>query len=367
MPKQIYQIRLTPVSTFFFGNERHFSSGEDGVNYLVRSNYLPQQTSLLGLLRFLALEKNGLLSPLPAGKTVKDATDLVGLESFRAEGMPGGLEQDFGGIHRLSPVFLARRGEVLFPRSAEFWGNNRVGLQMLKGRAFFNENQQVTEIPLFDSSTDFYKKGFDEGWICPTCGDTLPADKIFTKDERDGIIKIRDDDDQDAYFKQTVLKMKAGFHFVFFAELDDTCCPNPGLVTLGGEKSTFRLDIEPAPLANPLTDLSAFVGDIYAQSQASATRFVLLSPTILPDGFEKNMSFASGSTMDFRNLRSTLGTTKNFTDVSKTGSNVVRGMKKYNLLTPGTVLFARDAAALAAALAAAKYFQKIGYNYFVEA
>jgi CRISPR-associated protein Cmr3 len=363
MPKQIYQIRLTPVSTFFFGNERHFSSGEDGVNYLVRSNFLPQQTTLLGLLRFLALEKNGLLSPQPESPNAQDAAHLVGSESFDASK----TEQDFGGIHRLSPVFLARRGEVLFPRSAEFLEKQPVGLQMLKGRAFFNQNQQTTEIPRFDSTTEFYKKGFDAAWIAQKTGESFSEKDIFQKDERDGIIKIRDDDDQDAYFKQTMLKMKAGFHFLFFAELDNNCRPDAGLVTLGGEKSTFRLNIEPAPAVNPLADWSAFVGGAYVHPQPTAGRFVLVSPTLLPDGFEKNLSFASGGTMDFRNLRSQLGTTQNFTDVSATGSNVRREQKKYNLLAPGTVLLAKDAQALSTDLIAAKNFQKIGYNYFVEA
>jgi len=55
-----YQIKLTPVETFFFGGEKHSMSikGELISDYFAESNLYPQQTTLLGLIRYLLLIKN---------------------------------------------------------------------------------------------------------------------------------------------------------------------------------------------------------------------------------------------------------------------------------------------------------------------
>ncbi|MEI6411943.1 MAG: hypothetical protein WCR52_21305, partial [Bacteroidota bacterium] len=59
---KIWHIRLIPAGQFYFGGERNFSFGEkeDSSNYLVKSNYFPQQTGLLGMLRFVLLREAGL-------------------------------------------------------------------------------------------------------------------------------------------------------------------------------------------------------------------------------------------------------------------------------------------------------------------
>ena len=53
-------IKLTPLDAFFFGDENTF--GMDNTSYYVRSRKLPQQTSLLGLLRYELLKKKGFIS-----------------------------------------------------------------------------------------------------------------------------------------------------------------------------------------------------------------------------------------------------------------------------------------------------------------
>jgi hypothetical protein len=53
-------LSLKPTGAFFFGGENTFES-RGKVNYLVRSNPFPQQTGILGLLRHLLLDINGML------------------------------------------------------------------------------------------------------------------------------------------------------------------------------------------------------------------------------------------------------------------------------------------------------------------
>ena len=52
-----YLIKLTPLDKFFFGQKKTF--GDDNANYFVYSSHFPQQTTLLGLLRYQLLQIAG--------------------------------------------------------------------------------------------------------------------------------------------------------------------------------------------------------------------------------------------------------------------------------------------------------------------
>ncbi|HAD13442.1 MAG TPA: hypothetical protein DCF33_13530, partial [Saprospirales bacterium] len=78
-------IRIRPLEYYFFGGENTFGNGE-GANYYAKSNDLPQQTTILGLLRRLLFE----------------AKQPIG-QSFRPD-VPA--QQAYGAIKSLSPVFL---------------------------------------------------------------------------------------------------------------------------------------------------------------------------------------------------------------------------------------------------------------------
>ena len=56
-----YLVKLTPTGKFFFGGDMRFGTdGKDGdfSSYIIESSMLPQQTSLLGMMRFLLLSNN---------------------------------------------------------------------------------------------------------------------------------------------------------------------------------------------------------------------------------------------------------------------------------------------------------------------
>ena len=59
MSKVTYKITLTPVEGYFFGGETTFGEGQ-AKNYFAKSNLLPQETALLGMLRYQILKLKGL-------------------------------------------------------------------------------------------------------------------------------------------------------------------------------------------------------------------------------------------------------------------------------------------------------------------
>ena len=116
-----YQIRFTPMEPYFFGNERGLnypgSMSQYQNLYFVRGENTPLQTTLLGALRFMMLQKHGRkpddFSKLKGEDDVKKDKEagidsvneekLIGKNSFDPENTQG---QGFGVIKKLSPVFL---------------------------------------------------------------------------------------------------------------------------------------------------------------------------------------------------------------------------------------------------------------------
>lgn len=67
MKNNQYLITLTPAGNYFFGNDRGFGDKTDNpnaiLNYLVSGLKYPQQTTLLGFLRYELLRNAGCLAP----------------------------------------------------------------------------------------------------------------------------------------------------------------------------------------------------------------------------------------------------------------------------------------------------------------
>ncbi|KAA6331329.1 hypothetical protein EZS27_020050 [termite gut metagenome] len=48
-----YKIIIKPIDTFYFGSEKTFNPADGSkANYLVKSQMMPQQTTVLGMLRY---------------------------------------------------------------------------------------------------------------------------------------------------------------------------------------------------------------------------------------------------------------------------------------------------------------------------
>ena len=106
---EILKIRLRPLSKFLFGREK--TKGR--TDYFLRSHLFPQQTAVLGLLRYEILRRNDLLS----FKGINDADEAakhIGKSSFS-----GTATQTFGEIEQVSPIELVC-GQEVFNLSKNF-------------------------------------------------------------------------------------------------------------------------------------------------------------------------------------------------------------------------------------------------------
>ena len=105
-----YLMKLTPLEAYFFGNEKSFkypkqeNSGQMSNQYYIKSESVPAQTTLLGMLRYLLLpvKKNNFSDYTDDDKKLN--AEAVGASSFDFEQK----DSSFGKIKGISPVFLLK-------------------------------------------------------------------------------------------------------------------------------------------------------------------------------------------------------------------------------------------------------------------
>ena len=189
-----YLVTLKPVDKFFFGGDMTFkvekpsktkeedrSSDERFSSYIIKSNTFPQQTSLLGMLRFLLLSNSDYFAD---GKIINTdgASALIGSKSFEVSDESG----TFGCIDELGACFLLNRstgGDVYYsflPYASEY--------QMAEHDSPIQGyvNGKKLTIPKLEGYTA--KDGYSER-VIGSDKKVLPLSDIFVEDRRIGIAR----------------------------------------------------------------------------------------------------------------------------------------------------------------------------------
>jgi CRISPR-associated protein Cmr3 len=388
--KKTYKIDLRPMDVFFFGGEQHFGEGEDA-NYFVRSNFFPQQSGVLGMLRHQLLIQNDCIPITPTNKTV--VSGLIGEESYNILGSA----KTFGAIHNISPLFISKGDELLFPEAYEFYVDkkhkpeelsqvelevkNKIGKTMIYPN---NENPSVVTVgkeylgkyeikellvskkgDRFDycSDKEFEKKG------------TLPENGVFIETGKPGIQKSarkQKGQKDNGFYRQYSYSFPEGVCFTFYADIDHDVAQNfeSGRIMLGGEKSAFHMLVqEYTGTESPFKEDSAFYSGLYERPHDSLHKIVCLGDCIVGDELATKVAFMSNTLIDFRNSRSKVKDTTNYnrmTSASKgqTYESPTRS-EKYQLLKRGTVLWIDDnRLEEVQKLIKKEQHRAIGYNYF---
>ena len=104
MSEKYIRIVLTPLAPYFLGGERGLKYDDNdtqmskGEKYYIKSNLMPNQSSLFGVLRFLGIEN-------PDSSFARDP-NRIGTDSYRLD---NASNQDFGMIKKISPLYLMRK------------------------------------------------------------------------------------------------------------------------------------------------------------------------------------------------------------------------------------------------------------------
>ena len=323
-----YRIKLTPVDKFFFGGDMTFQvakNKEDEKNnfnhlyssYIIQSNQFPQQTSLLGMLRFLILSNAG-DNVFKDNKIINatEAAKLIGINGFSADG-----KNDFGAIKKITHVRILRNDDEL--EFAPLSGSINMGNPEQWANGTYNLG--ILSIPNVNKDQYNAKHGLEALMLPITCLDSyyetmrnwetirkeileeteLPKppyrlSDIFIPDRRVGIARNASTGktSDGALFKQISYRFnnnEANHCFVFEAEveLENFEKYSGKMVNVGGDNSQFIIDI------NEIKEFKNAESKNY-----NNVAVLILSPTYLTrEDVKNNTLFAVTRLMPFRFLR----------------------------------------------------------------
>lgn len=359
-------ITLTPIGKFYFGSDTTFktkpnSSTSNFASYIVKSNKFPQQTSLLGMLRFLILS-NDTKAFSRDNQCIDDskiAEKIIGKSSFKF----GEKEQSFGLIQKIGSCFLQMREK----KDTE-WENLFVAPMDHGLQVFFEEhtkgsyNQRKIQIPEIKG---YDPKEYREPRFLSTHGDVKKLSDIFTEDSRIGINKNYKGKSEDSgYFKQISYRLgkkdePTEYRFAFYAEITENSehpFPAQEVVSIGGDSSQFMLQ------AYNSIEESTYP-EIYKKSSPSDcyARVILSSDSYIEEKDCAHALFSINDTLPFRYLETNVETK----DYHILTEEVKRSKERYDLYQKGSVFYFENETSLLKftdALESYSEFRKIGYN-----
>lgn len=310
-----YLIKLTPLDKFFFGQKKTF--GDDNANYFVYSSHFPQQTTLLGLLRYQLLQIAG--EDVFKDNKIQDtnkAAKLIGKQSF-SPFVKDKLQ--FGIIESLSPVFIIDKKndedkeEHFLPVGRRFQKKKEkapYSLLHLSCKAgcppiFESRESQKEKEEAYDP-----KKGLASCWLSSNGSTLLNEEDFFIKDERIGIRKDYEGaTNDDAFFCQRYYRFK-NFKKVVENEEGNECKQPPvrehdfcfatvleiegeiehkklngKIVYLGGERQPFLMEVNEVSEETFKLNIesSTFTAEAYYKSLFKTFKLNIESSTLTSD------------------------------------------------------------------------------------
>lgn len=381
-----YLIKLRPLDKFFFGQKKTF--GDDNADYFVYSSHFPQQTALLGLLRYQLLQIAG--EDVFKDNKIQDknkAGELIGEQSFS----PFVEEKlQFGVIQSLSPVFIIDKKKNNEGKEEYFLPVGR-RFQKKEEEAPYNLLHLSCEAgcpPIFEAYDP--KKELASCWLSPNGSTLLNEEDFFIKDERIGIRKdYKGTTNDDAFFRQRY------YHFKNFKELKsektNECKQSPvrehdfcfavlletegeieyteldkRIVYLGGERQPFLMEV-----SEKTEDLQLNIKGSALTSDEKHYTVVLLSDAKIEPNHLEGVKFASTEVKDFACLLTHVGTRKFYNKKKKREEQYLEKDEtalshQHELYARGSVFYfntKEQADQFCEHLAASTNFYTIGYNH----
>jgi CRISPR-associated protein Cmr3 len=397
MNKQTVLITLSPTGHYFFGGETTFGNGEER-NYFAHSNPLPQQTTLLGMLRYELLRLNNALSI--KGKIPDKAITIVGEKGFEyTESSP-----NFGCISSLSPLFLWNETEkqAYFKMSKEKIAVKENSNDSIITQICLESDNKILKYHLPDATESqnySAKHEFIEYWIS-TKGATKKGDDIFGKSltkvgirkdttpkrwknrnanseaEKENRNTNSEAEKENGFYKQELCCLQPNWQFAFLltyhtADKQDAfqLLPQESFVVLGAEQSVFKMVVS--------DDTSIFNvspqehGDVTLSPQypchANYHKILLLSDAYVSNDIYNKCTFALTDVQTFRTIQTNLSETTEWVKMSTSEKNDKPRIKstKLHLLARGSVFYCTEQQLKAMETALDNNnFKTIGYNYY---
>lgn len=201
-----YLVTFRPLGDYSFGSDRRFSfvgknnySEDEYAPYFIRTNRVPEQSTVFGMIRYLILVSNGieLKQDFHYDEDTRDIMKaLIGEKSFS---LNGGV-RDFGKLEKISPIFLLKNSEeIVIPNPF----NNKQGKEGIVQFApmILEEEIKVStsfgEIALPKSKEYNPKEGYGNGYYNINTGYLEAIEDIFMTKVATGVRRVTQKDLQE--------------------------------------------------------------------------------------------------------------------------------------------------------------------------
>lgn len=393
-----YLIKLFPVGKFFFGGDMTFPVGMkeskkkwDSLkeeekeqikyntrysSYIIKSEMFPQQTSLLGMLRFFLLRNEDSVFDLKDNKIINssEADKLIGKSSFVA-----GVDGKYGCIRELSPCFLMK-GDQIITRMPMDHSIEEVSMDNQDNqKRFYNSREINLSTVIIKGGEKLIEFNAKDGDVSAKYGYfsvaenrniILNENEIFIEDQRIGINRdiVTGHTEDNALFKQVNYRLADDFCFAFYAKVDKDITayfvkddrPISQVVSLGADNSQFVIQIEKKDADNKDLPEVPFLST-EVKLNDGCQKVVLTSPAFLDESTVETSCFHIATTIPFRHMVTT-------TEVRKYHrlSGEIKHSEKIELFQTGSVFYFKsenDATTFAKNLKDRADYYLIGYNH----
>ncbi|RSJ64973.1 CRISPR-associated protein (Cas_Cmr3) [Streptococcus oralis] len=198
-----YLVTFRPLGDYSFGSDRRFSfvgknnySEDEYAPYFIRTNRVPEQSTVFGMIRYLILVSNGieLKQDFHYDENTRDKIKaLIGEKSFS---LNGGV-QGFGKLEKISPIFLRKNSkEIVIPNPF----NNKQGREGIAQFEPMILEEEITlptsfgEIALLKSKEYNPKEGHGDGYYNINTGHLEAAEDIFSTKVATGVRRVTQND-----------------------------------------------------------------------------------------------------------------------------------------------------------------------------
>ena len=198
-----YLVTFRPLGDYSFGSDRRFSfvgknnySEDEYAPYFIRTNRVPEQSTVFGMIRYLILVSDGidLKQDFQYDENTRDKIKaLIGEKSFS---LNGGV-QSFGKLEKISPIFLRKNSkEVVIPNPF----NNKQGREGIDQFEPIILEEEITlptsfgEIALPKSKEYNPKEGHGDGYYNSNTGHLEAAEDIFSTKVATGVRRVTQND-----------------------------------------------------------------------------------------------------------------------------------------------------------------------------
>ena len=313
-----YLVTLSSIEPFIFGGDNTFGKLGDEINgtYLVKSRQFPQQSAILGMLKKEIMTQNNLLTRQLKGEWVEPknkqkAENLVGVEKFDIFSKS---IQNFGKIKNISPMFFIKNDEI------------------------FIKKVDIDSFDFEDGVLKGYKTKIDiyDNFINIATNEKLTSDKIFKPIEKTANKK---GGEENSLFKKTSYLLNDNFKFAFYLDCD--CDLKNSIITLGADRSSFKMEVKEDNSTLNYEDKKAYL--------------TLISDAYITLSLKDNCDFAITSEISYQNLQNQKHAFKH---------NEFKKSDKVYLYEKGSVII-NPSQALIDDLNN-KNLQQIGYNIFTK-